>query len=442
MAFAATALPKSVDAALPPSAPLPLLAQSLLFGMFRPQLMRLMQRRYGDVFTLHIAPRNRRLVVLTQPEQIKTVFSGAPAVYHAGEGNAILGPIMGEHSVLLVDEDKHVRVRRLLMPAFHGAALRGYEQLVTEVARDQAQRWPVGLRFASHDAMHALTLEVILRVVFGVTDEARLSALRPLVRDVVSIGPLAMLGFFYPRLQGVGPWRRYLAGQRKLDRLLYAEIAQRRAATDLDDRDDVLSRLLRTGGGADGLTDAELRDQLVTLLLAGHETTATTLAWAWHDLARNPAQLARARQAADDGDDDYLAAVFKESLRLHPVIFEVARRLTAPVEVGGYQLPAGVTVVPAIGLVQDDERHFAAPGEFRPERFLDGQPAPNTWIPFGGGARRCLGAGFAQLEATAVLREVLTRFELRFDGSAPERAKPRNITLIPSHGARVTVTRR
>jgi cytochrome P450 len=275
-----------------------------------------------------------------------------------------------------------------------------------------------------------------------VTDDARLSALRPLVRDVVSIGPLAMLGFFYPRLQGVGPWRRYLAGQRKLDRLLYAEIAQRRAATDLDDRDDVLSRLLRTGGGADGLTDAELRDQLVTLLLAGHETTATTLAWAWHDLARNPAQLARARQAADDGDDDYLAAVFKESLRLHPVIFEVARRLTAPVEVGGYQLPAGVTVVPAIGLVQDDERHFAAPGEFRPERFLDGQPAPNTWIPFGGGARRCLGAGFAQLEATAVLREVLTRFELRFDGSAPERAKPRNITLIPSHGARVTVTRR
>jgi cytochrome P450 len=442
MAFAATALPKSVDAALPPSAPLPLLAQSLLFGMFRPQMMRLMQRRYGDVFTLHIAPRNRRLVVLTQPEQIKTVFSGAPAVYHAGEGNAILGPIMGEHSVLLVDEDKHVRVRRLLMPAFHGAALRGYEQLVTEVARDQAQRWPVGRRFASHDAMHALTLEVILRVVFGVTDEARLSALRPLVRDVVSIGPLAMLGFFYPRLQEVGPWRRYLAGQRKLDRLLYAEIAQRRAATDLDDRDDVLSRLLRTGGGADGLTDAELRDQLVTLLLAGHETTATTLAWAWHDLARNPAQLARARQAADDGDDDYLTAVFKESLRLHPVIFEVARRLTAPVEVGGYQLPAGVTVVPAIGLVQDDERHFAAPGEFRPERFLDGQPAPNTWIPFGGGARRCLGAGFAQLEATAVLREVLTRFELRFDGSAPERAKPRNITLIPSHGARVTVTRR
>jgi cytochrome P450 len=240
----------------------------------------------------------------------------------------------------------------------------------------------------------------------------------------------------------MGPWRRYLAGQRELDRLLYAEIAERRAATDLDERDDVLSRLLRTGGGTDGLTDAELRDQLMTLLLAGHETTATTLAWAWHDLARNPAQLARARQAADDGEDDYLVAVFKESLRLHPVIFEVARRLTAPVEVGGYRLPAGVTVMPAIGLVQDDERHFPAPGEFRPERFLDGQPAPNTWIPFGGGARRCLGAGFAQLEATAVLREVLTRFELRFDASAPERAKPRNITLIPSRGARVTVTRR
>jgi cytochrome P450 len=443
MTFAPATLPKTVDASLPPGSRLPMLAQSLLFGAFRPRLMTMMRRRHGDVFTLHIAPRNRRLIVLTQPEDIKTVFSGAPAVYHAGEGNAILGPIMGEHSVLLVDEAKHVRVRRLLMPAFHGAALRGYEQLVTEVARDQARRWPVGTEFASHDRMHALTLEVILRVVFGVTDEARLAALRPLVREVVDIGPIEMLGWFYPKLQRHGPWRRYLAGQHELDRLLYAEIAERRKATDLTERDDVLSRLLRTGGsGQDGLTDAELRDQLVTLLLAGHETTATTLAWAWHDLARNPAQLALARQAADRGEDDYLVAVFKESLRLHPVVYEVARRLTEPAEVGGYRLPAGVTVVPAIGLVQSDERHFEAPAEFRPERFLGGQPAPNTWIPFGGGARRCLGAGFAQLEATVVLRDVLTRFDLRFDGSTPERAKPRNITLIPARGARITVTNR
>lgn len=424
-----------------------MLAQSLLFGQFRPQMMQLMRRRYGDIFTLHIAPRNRRLIVLTQPEDIKTVFSGSAAVYHAGEGNAILGPIMGDHSVLLVDEDKHVRVRRLLMPAFHGAALRGYEQLVTEVARDQARHWPVGREFATHGAMHALTLEVILRVVFGVTDEARLAALRPLVRDVVAIGPIVMLGFFYPKLQSFGPWRRYLSQQAELDRLLYAEIAERRRATDLAERDDVLSRLLRTsdgadGSGQDGLTDAELRDQLVTLLLAGHETTATTLAWAWHDLARNPEQLAKARRAADAGEDDYLGAVFKESLRLHPVIYEVARRLTEPVEVGGYRLPAGVTVMPAIGLVQSDERFFPAHQEFRPERFLDGQPAPNTWIPFGGGARRCLGAGFAQLEATVVLREVLTRFDLRFDPRHPEKAKPRNITLIPARGARVTVTHR
>ncbi len=449
MAFPST-LPKSVDASLPPGSRLPVLAQSLLFGAFRPRVMAYLQRRYGDMFTLHIAPNNRRLVVLSQPEQIKTVFSGSPAVYHAGEGNAILGPIMGEHSVLLVDEDAHVRVRRLLMPAFHGPALRGYEQLVAEVARVQAQKWPVGRVFASHDQMHELTLEVILRVVFGVTEQARLAALRPLVRDVVGIGPLVMLGWFYPKLQSFGPWRHYLAGQRELDRLLYAEIAERRRARDLADRDDVLSRLLRTsdgaegtdGSGQDGLTDAELRDQLVTLLLAGHETTATTLAWACHDLARNPAQLARARAAADSGEDEYLVAVVKEALRLHPVVYEVARRLTEPVEVGGYHLPAGVTVVPAIGLVQADQRHFDAPAEFRPERFLDGQPAPNTWIPFGGGARRCLGAGFAQLEATVVLREVLTRFDLHFDASPPERAKPRNITLVPARGARIAVTRR
>jgi len=178
------------------------------------------------------------------------------------------------------------------------------------------------------------------------------------------------------------------------------------------------------------------------LLLAGHETTATTLAWAWHDLARNPGCLAKARAAADSGEDEYLVAVVKEALRLHPVVYEVARRLKEPVEVGGYRLPAGVTVVPAIGLVQADQRNFDAPEEFRPERFLTGQPAPNTWIPFGGGARRCLGAGFAQLEATVVLREVLTRFDLRFDASRPERTKPRNITLIPARGARIAVTSR
>lgn len=436
---------RTVDAgAMPPGLRLPVLVQTLLFGQYRHRLLPLLHRRYGDTFSVRIAPGSRRLVVLADPADIRTVFTGPAAVYHAGEGNAILGPVMGDHSVLLVDEDQHRRVRTLLMPAFNGAALRGYRGLVAELARAEVSRWPAGRVFASHDRMNALTLEIILQVVFGVTDPERLARLRPLVRGIVAIGPVTMMGWFYPRLQGIGPWRRYVANQRRLDEVLYAEIADRRQAPDLADRDDVLSRLLRVSAdeGGDALSDAELRDQLITLLLAGHETTATTLAWTLHELARRPEQLRAAQRAADEGDEDYLTAVTKEALRLRPVIFEVARKLTRPVEVAGYRLPAGVVVSPAIGLVQSDERHFPEPEEFRPERFLGAQPAANTWIPFGGGARRCLGAGFSLMEASVVLRELLVRYDVAPDRARPEAQRARNVTLVPARGARISVTPR
>ncbi|HEX4703972.1 MAG TPA: cytochrome P450 [Pseudonocardiaceae bacterium] len=428
----------------PPGLRLPVLVQTLLFGQFRPQMLQLLRRRHGDVFSVRIAPAGRLVVVLARPEDIKTVFTGPATVFHAGEGNAILKPVMGEHSVLLVDEDEHRRVRRLLMPAFHGAALRGYQDLVARLAKAEVDRWPSGRDFRSHDRMNALTLEVILQVVFGVTDPGRLATLRPLVRGIVAIGPTIMLGWFYPKLQRIGPWKRYTAFQRDLDRLLYAEIAERRTANDLADRDDVLSRLLRTGAESPGdqLTDAELRDQLITLLLAGHETTATTLAWILHELARRPDELRRAQRAADEQDDDYLAAVAKEALRKRPVIYEVARRLTEPIEIGGYRIPAGAVVAPGIGLVQADPLNYPEPDEFRPSRFVDGQPAANTWIPFGGGVRRCLGAGFSLMEASVVLAEVLRRYDVRPDRARPEKQRARNITLIPARGARIAVTPR
>jgi cytochrome P450 len=290
--------------------------------------------------------------------------------------------------------------------------------------------------------MHALTLEIILQVVFGVTDTARLAALRPLVRQVASVGTFTMMGLFDRRLRGIGPWRRFGEGLRALDALLYAEIAQRRAADDLAERDDVLSRLLRIDDEGDRLTDAELRDQLVTLLLAGHETTATTLAWMLHELARRPAALRRAQRAADERDEEYLTAVAKEALRLRPVVYEVARKLTEPVVVGGHRIPAGAVVAPTIGLVQADPDNHPEPDAFRPERFLAGQPAPNTWIPFGGGARRCLGAGFSQLEAAVVLGEVLRRFDVAPDRRRREHRRAHNITLVPSRGARILVTPR
>jgi cytochrome P450 len=437
----------TVQPAIPPGLHLPVVVQTALFSQFRSWLLPLLRRRYGDVFTLRIAP-NRLVVVLSRPGDIKTVFTGPASVFHAGEGNVILRPVMGEHSVLLVDEGEHRRVRKLLMPAFHGAALRGYQDLVTRLAKAEVRRWPTGRAFTSHDRMNALTLEIILQVVFGVTDPDRLDALRPLVRRIVAIGPVIMAGWFYPRLRNVGPWKRYRAVQRELDRVLYAEIAERRLADDLDQRDDVLSRLLRTtddeapDGGSDRLTDPELRDQLITLLLAGHETTATTLAWTLHELSRRPEALRAAQRAADEDDEEYLTAVTKEALRLRPVIYEVGRRLTEPADVGGYRIPAGSVVSPAIGLVQTDPAHYPDPEIFRPERFLDGQPAANTWIPFGGGVRRCLGAGFSLMEASVVLREVLRRYDVTPEKARPERQKARNITLVPARGARITVTPR
>lgn len=428
--------PLVVDA-LPPGPRLPVSLQTLLFGRYRHKFLPAMRRRYGDTFTLRIAPHTRRLVMLSSPTDIRTVFTGQPATFHAGEGNAILGPVMGEHSVLLLDEAQHMRVRQLLMPAFHGTALRSYQDLVAALARVEMARWPRDRAFRLHDRMSALTLEVIIQIVFGVTDEARLAEVRPVVNRVVTTSQLVMLGWFYPRLQRFWPWRRFAEIQCDLDRLLYAEIAERRRS-DVAHRPDVLSRLLQAGDG-DALSDAELRDNLVTLLLAGHETTATALAWTMHDLVRSPQLLRRAQRAADEGDDAYLEAVAKEAMRLHPVIYEVARRLAVPVEVAGYRLPAGVTVMPVVGLVQSDPAYHPDPERFDPRRFLDGQPAPNTWIPFGGGVRRCLGAGFSLMEATVVLREMLRGYDIRPDRARPEPAKGRNITLAPARGTRVRI---
>lgn len=330
-------LPRTRSATLPPGPKLPVLAQTLLFANFRHRLLPYWRRRYGDVFTVRLYP-GRNAVQLAGLDDIKAVFSGPVTTFHAGEGNVILKPIMGEHSVLLTDEDVHLRARKLLMPAFHGAALRGYRTMITELAEQEVSRWPAGQVFRSHERMQALTLEIILRVVFGVGEGARLDELRRLLTDLVDIGVLDLFGFHNEKLRSFGPWRRSRLLQERVDELLYAEIADRRAAPDLAERDDVLSRLLTVPAEDDRLSDAELRDQLVTLLLAGHETTATALAWSFHELARDPVRLRRALEAADSGDEKYLEAVAKEAMRLRPVISEVARRLTEEVEVGGYLL--------------------------------------------------------------------------------------------------------
>ena len=426
---------------LPPGPPLPTPVQTYVFGRYRHRWLPALRRRYGDVFMVRIAPRGRRLVVVARPDVIRDVFAGPATTYHAGESNVILEPLMGSNSLLLLDEDDHLAARKQLMPAFSGAALRGYRDLVAETTGQQIAGWPVGSAVRLHPRFQAVTLEVIMRVVFGVTDQAKLAKFRPLVERLVSVGLLIMLAGYYPRLRRYGPWRRHLEVQERLDELLYAEIAERRRADPIESGTDVLSRLLATPDAE--WTDEQLRDHLITLLLAGHETTATALAWACHELARSPRAQSVAHRAADTGDDDYLSAVTKETLRLHPVIFEVGRVLTEPTRVAGYDLPAGVSVLPAIGLVHGDPEQHASPERFRPERFLgDDPPSSHTWLPFGGGVRRCLGAGFSLMESEVILRQVLTRFELRPASPRPERTLSRNVTLAPAEGARVILHRR
>jgi cytochrome P450 family 135 len=424
---------------LPPGPRLPALLQSILLMRFRHQFIPAMHRRYGDVFTIRLVPKASPLVLFTRPEQAKEIFAGDPEVFHAGKGNAILGPIMGEHSLLLQDSSEHRRARKLLMPAFNGAALRRYQSVVTAIAKDEVAHWKPGVEFRSLDRMNALTLEVILRVVFGVTDEQRLAELRPLVNKTVDINPIVLLGWGYPSLQRFGPWKATVDNQRALDKVMYAEIAERRAAGDLSERTDVLSQLLAVGEGDDGLSDAELRDQLVTLLLAGHETTATALSWSLYELGRDEAQLRKAQRAADEGDDDHLEAVMKEAMRLHPVIPMVVRHLMAPATIGGWDLPRGTNIGPSIIIAHSRPDNFEQPDAFRPERFTEGHVETNTWIPFGGGVRRCIGAGFSLMEGVAVLREVLAAYDVRVPPGADDVPKVRNITSVPRHGARIVV---
>jgi cytochrome P450 family 135 len=427
------------NTALPPGSHMPTILQTLLFLTARRHIHARWRRRYGDVFTARVAG-GRVIVTVCQPEHIRQVFAGSPTIFHAGEGNALLTPVMGRHSLLTIDEDVHLRARKLLMPAFNGAALRGYGDLMTDLARADVDRWPVGTPFSVHPRMNAVTLEIILRVVFGMAEGPRLAQLRPRLRRISEIGPVTVLGWSYPKLREFGWWKRNWENLQAADLLLYAEIEDRRAAGDLSERGDVLSRLLTASDGE--LTDAELRDQMITLLLAGHETTATALAWSFHELARRPAILRRAQQAADDGDDTYLEAVAKEAMRRRPVIQNVARMLTETTDVAGYRLPAGTVVSPSITLVHRDATAHTDPADFRPERFLGKQPESGTWIPFGGGVRRCIGAGFSLQEAVAVLKEALTRYDIRPERHREERPKPRNITLVPSRGARIVATPR
>jgi cytochrome P450 len=408
--------------------------------MFRPlPMLERARARYGNTFTLRIA-QEPPWVVLGDPADVKAVFQGDPSILHAGEGNQILAPILGHHSVLLLDDDRHLRQRKLMLPPFHGERMQRHVETMGEAARDEIAKWPQGAPFALHPHMQDVTLEVIMRVVFGETDAVRADSLREGIKRFLEFGAdprvfmgIALLGG--ERMKRLRFWREAMD---PVDEAIFGLIRRRRAEPDLDERDDVLSMLVQArheDGSA--MSDQELRDELMTLLVAGHETTATALAWALERLVRNPAMLERLR----GDDDEYLDAVVTETLRRRPVLPLVLRKLTEPWELNGRLLPAGVAVSPNIHLVHHNPDVYADPFAFRPERFLGVKPGTYEWIPFGGGTRRCIGASFALTEMKTVLREVVRTVALRPSEPAPERVTRRAITWTPARGATVIAAR-
>jgi cytochrome P450 len=387
------------------------------------------------------------LTYVADPEMVKAIFSGDPSRFHAGEGNAEpLGPVLGENSLLTLDGEEHMRQRKLLLPPFHGERIGRYVETMRTAAERELATWPVGRTFALRPAMQRVTLEVILRAVFGIEDEARRARFSAVNTRVDRTAQPIM--FAPPLRRDLGrwsPWRRFLQARQDADALIYEEIRARRAEPDLESRDDVLSLLLQARHD-DGspMTDLELRDELMTIIGAGHETTATALCWAIELLGHNPHVERRLREelASPDGGDDYLDAVMKETLRIRPVVVDVVRKVLRDEEIAGQRIPAGTWLVPAIAVVQQRPDLYPEPHEFRPERFLDGQTDAYTWIPFGGGIRRCIGASFAQTEIKVILRTLLERTRLRPASRRPEVPRVRHVTIVPSRGARVVMEER
>lgn len=430
--------------ALPPGPRLPKVVQAGLMLRLGPRFVDACRRRYGPTFTLRVAGMGT-VVYLTDPADIKTVFAGDPRIYHAGEANSMLKGLLGDTSVLVVDGEAHRDRRRVMLAPFTRDAVAGQAGVMAQIAADNIARWPVGRTFAAAPKMAQITLEIILRTVIGASDPARLTALREVIPRVLRVGAWETLALANEALLGKSPWRTLREAIAATDGLLYAEIADRRADPHLGTRTDALSILVRTGG----MSDKELRDQLITLLVAGHDTTATGLSWALERLSRHPEVLARAVHAAKNGSgliaphvrgDDYLDAVAKETLRVRSVVFDVGRVLKEPVELGGYTLPAGVMAIPGMVAVHGDPHIYPDADRFDPERMLGVTLSPSSYLPFGGGNRRCLGATFAMVEFRVVLREILRRVDLETTTAPGERRRLKHVIFVPHRGARIRLT--
>lgn len=405
---------------LPPGPREPAALQTVEWIARPTAFLRRCRARHGDPFTIRVAWADAPMVLVSDPASIRRVFAAGPELLHGGASSTVLEPFAGASSILLTHGPEHLRRRRELLPAFHGPALDGWRGTIATLAEAEVATWPAGARLRTLGRMQALTLDVILRVVLGPEERPELrAAIRRALDMTASLPRLLAMSLHRGR-----SWGAFLLAVRQLDALLYREI----------DRGGHPDTSLLGVLEAAGVGREELRDQVVTVLAAGHETTAGSLAWALERLAHHPGAQARVR----DGDDGYLDAVVKEVLRVRPVLSIAARRVAAPFELGGRALPAGVHVAPCIYLAHRRPEAWPDPAAFRPERFLEGAaPGPGTYLPFGGGVRRCAGAAFAALELREVLRAVLARVALAPPRGATERMRRGSVTLRPARGGMV-----
>lgn len=432
---------------LPPGPPEPAALQTAQWMVRPTAFLRRCRDRYGPTFTMRFLGSGP-FVSFSEPEAVKEIFTGPSDALFAGEANIVLQPLLGDHSVLLLDGAKHMRQRRLLLPPFHGQRMRAYGETIRDATLRSIGGWPRGEVFAAHDRTQQITLEVIQRAVFGLDDDDDIDnfgrALAQLLDQVSN--PILLLPAFrwdFGRLSPGGILARRLEA---LDAMLFGLIGRRRREG-RQDREDILSMLLEARDeDGEAMTDQELRDELMTLLVAGHETTATSLAWTFHRLLRHPEALERAVAEVDDAFGDgpidpdgvrelpWLAAVAKETLRLNPVIPAVGRKLQRPMRIGGLDLPPGAIALPNIYLTHRNPRVWPDPDRFSPSRFLDDKPTPYAFFPFGGGIRRCIGMAFALYEMQVALATVLSKVRLSPAPGVRVRLVRRSITFAPSHG--------
>jgi cytochrome P450 len=450
MATVASAPPQPLDLAgrepqtrLPPGIRLHPFLQTLAWTLAPTWLMDRAARDLGDAFTLTFWPSGMKFVLVSDPDAVKQVFTASPEVAPSATGNSPLAAVMGASSVLTLTGPEHMRQRKLLLPPFHGERMREYEETIVEATRRDMASWPRGETMPLQARTRAITLEVILRAVFGVEAE-RMGPLKEAISGLIE--PMHVLAFLRIAMSKPSTERPSGAIGKALEVLdvrIYEEISRRRSEGDLEERTDILSLLMQARDeDGEAMTDGELRDELVTLLLAGHETTATAVAWAVERLVRHPEKLSRLRAEIAAGEsEEYLNAVVNETLRVRPVVPIVVRLLKQSMDVGIYTLPAETRVAPSIYLTNRNARIYEQPAEFRPERFLGATPETFSWIPFGGGIRRCIGASFALLEMKLMLRTMLAELEPEMPSDRRRRRgeliRRRAITLVPMAGAKV-----